>query len=149
MNSMLKLFASLACVVALTACGGSNNEDDAVVIPAQPAFSAVDSVVGTGIEAIAGDQVTVHYTGWLYDTTKSGNKGTQFDSSVGKTPFTFTLGRGSVIGGWERGVLGMKAGGKRTLIIPQELGYGAAGAAPSIPSYAPLIFEVEMIAIKR
>jgi FKBP-type peptidyl-prolyl cis-trans isomerase FkpA len=149
MKSMLQLFATLACALALTACGGGNNNDTAPTIPAQPAFQAIDTVVGTGIEAIAGDQLTVHYTGWLYDSSKSDKKGTQFDTSRDKTPFTFTLGKGTVIGGWEKGLVGMKAGGKRTLIIPQDLAYGQAGSGTAIPAYSPLIFEVELISIKR
>jgi FKBP-type peptidyl-prolyl cis-trans isomerase FkpA len=154
MKSMLQLFATLACALALTACGGGNNNDTTPTIPAQPAYSATDTVVGTGIEAIAGDQLTVNYTGWLYDSTAADKKGKMFDTSRDLSPFTFTLGKGTVIGGWEKGILGMKAGGKRTLVIPQDLAYGAAGAPAgrlgvAIPTYAPLIFEVELISIKR
>lgn len=101
-----------------------------------------DIVVGTGIEATDGKAVTVHYTGTLTD-------GTKFDSSVDRgTPFTFTLGAGEVIKGWDQGVKGMKVGGKRKLTIPSELGYGAAGAPPVIPGNAALIFEVELLEVK-
>lgn len=90
--------------------------------------------------AKAGDKVSVHYTGWL-------TSGKQFDSSVGKSPFEFTLGAGGVIAGWEEGVAGMKVGEKRKLVIPGKLGYGAAGT-DGIPANATLIFEVELLGIR-
>ena len=106
----------------------------------------IDQVVGTGVEAKSGVPVTVHYTGWLYDVNEKGGKGTKFDSSVdaGKT-FQFPLGAGRVIKGWDQGVAGMKVGGKRTLIIPAQYGYGARGAGGVIPPNATLIFDVELI----
>jgi peptidylprolyl isomerase/FKBP-type peptidyl-prolyl cis-trans isomerase FkpA len=97
-------------------------------------------VKGTGPEAVRGKTVEVHYTGWLTD-------GTRFDSSVGGAPFSFSLGAGEVIEGWDRGVAGMKVGGKRKLTLPPELGYGAAGAPPDIPGNATLVFEVELLAV--
>lgn len=98
---------------------------------------------GTGAGAENGDKVTVHYTGTLKD-------GTKFDSSVDKnTPFPFVLGEGKVIKGWDLGVLGMKVGEKRKLVIPPELGYGAAGFPPVIPENAELIFEIEMLKIEK
>jgi FKBP-type peptidyl-prolyl cis-trans isomerase len=101
-----------------------------------------DLVVGTGQEAKSGDNVSVHYTGWLED-------GTKFDSSLDRgTPFEFTLGAGRVIKGWDEGIVGMKVGGKRKLTIPAALGYGAQGYPPVIPANATLIFEVELLAIK-
>ncbi len=100
---------------------------------------AQDEAVGTGAEANTGSVVTVHYTGKLQD-------GTVFDTSVGRSPITFTLGAGQVIQGWEQGLQGMKAGGKRLLIIPAALGYGANGYGP-IPPNAPLIFEVELVSV--
>jgi peptidylprolyl isomerase/FKBP-type peptidyl-prolyl cis-trans isomerase FkpA len=101
----------------------------------------IDELVkGKGPEAIRGKTVSVHYTGWLTD-------GTKFDSSVGGEPFSFTLGAGEVIEGWDRGVAGMKVGGTRKLTLAPELGYGAAGAPPDIPPNATLVFEVELLGV--
>jgi FKBP-type peptidyl-prolyl cis-trans isomerase len=99
-----------------------------------------DVVKGKGPEAVRGKTVSVHYTGWL-------TNGTKFDSSVGGEPFSFTLGAGEVIEGWDRGVAGMKVGGKRKLTLPPDLGYGAAGAPPEIPPDATLVFEIELLAV--
>jgi FKBP-type peptidyl-prolyl cis-trans isomerase FkpA len=90
--------------------------------------------------------VTVNYTGWLYDATKTDNKGPQFDSSVGRTPFQFTLGTGQVIRGWDQGIPGMKVGGRRRLVIPPSLAYGSTRSGP-IPPNATLVFDVEMVSI--
>lgn len=104
-----------------------------------------DTVTGTGATAVAGKQVTVHYTGWLY---QNGQQGAKFDSSKDRNdPFVFHLGAGMVIKGWDQGVQGMKVGGKRTLIIPPELGYGTRGAGGVIPPNATLKFEVELLAV--
>lgn len=98
--------------------------------------------VGEGVEAKAGKVVDVHYTGWLLD-------GTKFDSSVDRgKPFSFHLGAGEVIRGWDEGVAGMKVGGKRKLRIPAELGYGSRGAGGVIPGNATLIFDVELLGVK-
>jgi len=113
-----------------------------------PAFQRIDTVEGSGALASAGRTLTVNYTGWLYDTAKGDFKGTQFDTSAGKAPFTFRLGAGAVIAGWDQGLLGMRAGGKRTLIIPASLAYGSAGSGTTIPPNAPLIFEVELIGVQ-
>ena len=108
-----------------------------------------DLEVGTGAEAQPGQSVTVHYTGWLYDPSKADGKGAKFDSSVERhEPFVFFLGGGQVIQGWDEGFAGMKVGGKRTLIIPPDMGYGAYGAGGVIPPNATLIFDVELLAIK-
>lgn len=105
-----------------------------------------DEVVGTGPEPKAGQKVTVQYTGWL---DEAGRKGKKFDSSRDRNqPFTFTLGAGQVIQGWDLGVATMKTGGKRTLVIPAELGYGARGAGGLIPPGATLIFDVELLGAK-
>lgn len=104
-----------------------------------------DTVPGTGAEAVAGQTVKVHYTGWLDD---DGQRGSKFDSSKDRgTPFKFTLGAGMVIGGWDEGVQGMKVGGTRLLVIPPELGYGARGAGGVIPPNATLQFEVELLEV--
>jgi FKBP-type peptidyl-prolyl cis-trans isomerase len=100
-----------------------------------------DLVVGTGREAKKGDVVEVHYTGWLTD-------GKKFDSSVGRGPFSFDLGAGQVIAGWDRGVAGMKVGGKRKLTVPPELGYGSRGFHGVIPPQATLVFEVELLGVR-
>ena len=101
--------------------------------------------VGTGDTASAGQQVTVHYTGWL---DQNGAKGRKFDSSKDRgEPFAFPLGRGHVIKGWDEGVAGMKVGGKRQLTIPPEMGYGSRGAGGVIPPNATLIFEVELLKV--
>lgn len=105
-----------------------------------------DSQVGTGASPKSGDTCVMHYTGWLYD---NGTKGAKFDSSVDRgQPFAFTIGVGQVINGWDEGVSSMKVGGKRTLIIPPELGYGARGAGRVIPPNATLLFEVELLGIQ-
>lgn len=106
----------------------------------------IDTQVGSGAEAKPGHQVLVHYTGWLYN---NGVKGEKFDSSVDRgQPFAFALGQGMVIKGWDEGVAGMKIGGKRTLIIPSELGYGARGAGGVIPPNATLMFDVELLDLR-
>jgi peptidylprolyl isomerase len=104
-----------------------------------------DDVVGKGPEAQAGQQTDVQYTGWLYN---DGKKGAQFDSSRGRgKPFTFTLGRGQVIAGWDEGVAHMKVGGKRTLIVPPPLAYGEQGAGGTIPPGSTLMFDVELVGV--
>jgi FKBP-type peptidyl-prolyl cis-trans isomerase FkpA len=108
-----------------------------------------DGKVGTGAEAKSGRQVTVHYTGWLYDAKAADKHGKKFDSSKDHgEPFSFKLGGGQVIRGWDQGVAGMKVGGTRTLIIPSELGYGQRGAGGAIPPNATLLFDVELLEVK-
>jgi FKBP-type peptidyl-prolyl cis-trans isomerase FkpA len=105
-----------------------------------------DTKVGTGATPKSGQTCVMHYTGWLY---VDGAKGQKFDSSVDRRePFEFQIGRGMVIKGWDEGVASMKVGGKRTLIIPPELGYGARGAGGVIPPNATLMFDVELLAVK-
>ena len=109
----------------------------------------VDVKEGTGAEATAGKTVVVHYTGWLYDEAAANKQGQKFDSSRDRgRPFDFSLGGGRVIPGWEQGVSGMKVGGQRTLIIPPDLAYGAAGAGNAIPPNATLVFDVELLEVK-
>jgi FKBP-type peptidyl-prolyl cis-trans isomerase FkpA len=110
----------------------------------------IDSVTGSGKVATPGKTVVVHYTGWLYDpNSKDRGRGTKFDSSVDRgEPFSFLLGAGRVIKGWDQGVAGMKVGGKRTLIIPSDLGYGPYGAGGVIPPNATLMFDVELLDVR-
>jgi FKBP-type peptidyl-prolyl cis-trans isomerase FkpA len=104
---------------------------------------------GTGAEATSGKQVSVHYTGWLYDPKPADHRGKKFDSSRDHgDPFEFKLGAGQVIRGWDQGVAGMRVGGTRTLVIPSELGYGQRGAGGAIPPNATLLFDVELVAVK-
>ena len=133
-----------------------------LALPIHPAFAQAgnttknitelvktDHKTGKGAEAIAGKLVDVHYTGWLYDAAKADHKGTKFDSSLDRgNPFSFKLGAGMVIKGWDQGVAGMKIGGKRTLIIPSELAYGARGAGGLIPPNATLVFDVELLNVQ-
>ena len=108
-----------------------------------------DEHVGDGSEAASGRRVTVHYTGWLYDEGRDGHKGTKFDSSRDRNePFAFRLGAGEVIRGWDAGVSGMKVGGRRTLTIPADLGYGTRGAGGVIPPNATLVFDVELLDVR-
>ena len=106
----------------------------------------IDSKVGTGAAPAPGQICVMHYTGWLYE---NGQKGKKFDSSVDRNePFEFPIGQKRVIAGWDEGVASMKVGGKRTLIIPPALGYGARGAGAVIPPNATLMFDVELLAVK-
>ena len=131
----------VAAVVLAAGCGKS---------PTAPSTSApysqTDLRVGTGTDAAAGKIVSVHYTGWLYDSSKTDGKGLQFDSSAG-TPFSFSLGFGEVITGWDQGVSGMKVGGLRRLVIPPSLGYGAVRYGP-IPPAATLVFDIELLDVQ-
>jgi FKBP-type peptidyl-prolyl cis-trans isomerase FkpA len=107
-------------------------------------FSSTDLIVGDGADAVVGSTVTVNYTGWLYDPAKPEQKGLQFDTSAGKDAvFSFVLGAGQVIYGWDAGLIGMKVGGLRRLVIPPSLGYGAKRNG-AIPPYSTLVFEVEL-----
>ena len=108
-----------------------------------------DGKIGDGVVATAGKEVTVHYTGWLWDANAADHRGKKFDSSHDRAqPFRFRLGAGMVIRGWDDGVAGMKVGGARTLVIPSELGYGAQGAGAVIPPNSTLVFDVELLDVK-
>ncbi len=121
---------------------GSNRGTDDDLITTKSGLAYKDLTIGTGQEAKDGDTVTVHYTGRLKD-------GTKFDSSVDRDePFSFRIGAGKVIKGWDEGVAGMKEGGKRKLVIPPDLGYGARGAGKIIPPNATLTFEVELLKVQ-
>ena len=141
---------SLSLFIAAVACNKSVDEPSSTFKPTSAApeppgptkLESKDEVVGTGKEAKTGDKVRVHYTGTLMN-------GTKFDSSRDRNePFEFTLGKGEVIKGWDQGVVGMKVGGKRKLVIPYDLAYGEAGHPPSIPAKAALKFDVELVEVK-
>ena len=135
----------LLAVLALSACADPGPPPGGSVAELQK----IDEKTGTGAIATAGSDVTVHYTGWLYDEKAKDMRGEKFDSSVGRgEPFTFLLGAGRVIRGWDDGVAGMRVGGKRRLLIPSYLGYGSDGAGGVIPPNASLVFEVELLAVK-
>jgi FKBP-type peptidyl-prolyl cis-trans isomerase len=149
MTNITKLFA----LVALIAAPFSSLEAGAEALPAAQVVTTpsglkyTDDVVGKGAVAEKGKKVTVNYTGWVQ---KDNRKGTKFDSSrePGRQPFTFDLGGGRVIKGWDEGVVGMREGGTRTLIIPADLAYGAGGKGPVIGPNATLIFEVEVVKVQ-
>jgi FKBP-type peptidyl-prolyl cis-trans isomerase FkpA len=149
----LTLMASalLIALLSISGCNADSKSSNKESAMTQNLTDLVkkDTVVGEGREAEPGFNITVHYTGWLYDANKPDGKGTKFDSSVDRhEPFVFFLGAGQVIQGWDQGFEGMKVGGKRTLIIPPHMGYGAYGAGGVIPPNATLIFDVELLAIK-
>ena len=122
------------------------SQSSAKPVTTSSGLQIVDTKPGTGASPRAGQTVVVHYTGWLY---ANGTKGKKFDSSVDRNePFEFPVGAGRVIKGWDEGVAGMKVGGKRTLIIPPQLGYGARGAGGVIPPNATLMFDVELLGLK-
>jgi FKBP-type peptidyl-prolyl cis-trans isomerase FkpA len=150
----------LSAVLAITLAAAIGCEQDSQDQPVSSEESTVaqsniteliktDEKVGTGNEAVSGRQVTVHYTGWLYDNAKPDHKGSKFDSSRDRNePFPFRLGAGEVIRGWDDGVAGMKVGGRRTLTIPPGLGYGSRGAGGVIPPNATLLFDVELLDVR-
>ena len=136
---------ALAILAVSTPVGRSDAADNQVT-EMPDGLKYTDTKTGDGATAKAGNKVSVHYTGWLSD---NGAKGNKFDSSVDRgQPFQFTLGAKQVIAGWDEGVAGMKVGGKRTLNIPPELGYGARGAGGTIPPNATLIFDVELLQVQ-
>ena len=127
-------------------CGGDSPASPSVVAVNVP-FSTTDLVAGNGASVVAGRSLSVAYTGWLYDASAPDNKGTMFDSATAANPFTFVIGLGSVIAGWDQGLLEMRVGGLRRIIIPPELGYGSSGAG-AIPGNATLIFEIELLSMQ-
>lgn len=144
---MFRPASSLVAVLTL-ALGAIGCGSDSPTAPSSYApFGTTDLRVGTGTSAVAGSVLTVHYTGWLYDGSKPDAKGLQFETSRGGTPFTFTLGAGQVIAGWEQGILGMNAGGLRRLVLPPSLAYGSSRNG-IIPPNATLVFEVELVEVQ-
>ena len=119
-----------------------------LVAGAEVPFETTDLREGDGAEATSGASLSMAYHGWVYDLIADGNKGNTFDSTTAENPFTFTLGVGQVIAGWDLGILGMRVGGRRRIVIPHELAYGTAGRSPQIPPYATLLFEVELLAVE-
>ena len=134
----------LAVIVSMAGCGDSNNATPTAPPPVNVPFTTTDLRVGTGAAAVAGQPLTVSYTGWLYDANAPENKGQQFDAAQN---FQFTLGAGQVIAGWDQGFNGMRAGGLRRLVIPPEQAYGSQGAGGVIPPNATLVFDVELVSV--
>lgn len=146
MNRLLSsCVLGLTLTLTLAACDRA--KAPAHVEAAAVPFQKTDTVPGAGKEAVNGVTAVVNYTGWLYEPNAPQQHGAQFDSSVGRGPFSFQLGAGQVIQGWDEGVRGMKVGGKRTLIVPANMGYGSGGAGP-IPPNATLIFDVELLDVQ-
>ena len=134
---------SVVIIVLAALCVASCSNTPTTPSSSAP-YSQVDLLAGTGTEAASGNVLTVNYTGWLFDPGKPDNKGLQFDSSVGGTPFKFILGTQAVIAGWDKGLVGMKVGGIRRLVIPPSLGYGNIRNS-AIPAYSTLVFEIELL----
>ena len=149
-KSIASVAIALALVSAVTFIDGMSTSASAQAkgtpVTTASGLQTIDSTVGTGASPTKGQRCSMHYTGWLYN---NGVKGAKFDSSVDRgEPFEFVIGVGQVIKGWDEGVASMKVGGKRTLIIPAELGYGARGAGGVIPPNATLMFDVELLGVK-
>jgi len=139
--SRVALTCAFASALSAAACGGKDSSSPSASTPPSAPFSQTDLREGTGATATQGRTVTVSYTGWLYDPTKVESKGAQFDSSAN---FSFQLGVGRVIQGWDQGVKDMKVGGQRRLIIPPNLGYGAQMVG-SIPPNSTLVFDIMLL----
>ena len=138
----MKRFIPLLALSFVVACGGDDNSGPSLSPTTSAPYSQTDLVVGTGALAGPGSQVTVAYTGWLHDSSRTDAKGAQFDSN---TAFTFRLGTGAVIRGWDQGVSGMRVGGQRRLVIPPDLAYGNQSPPGSIiPPNATLVFDITM-----
>ena len=144
-----QLYRAALIAIALAALSNCTTGDKDMGVSNITELIKADDAVGSGNEAVAGRRVTVHYTGWLYDQSRADHKGRKFDSSRDRAePFTFRLGGGEVIRGWDDGVAGMKVGGRRTLTIPPDYGYGAQGAGGVIPPNATLVFDVELLDVR-
>ena len=147
-RTIVKTIAAAAAAISVPAMSKMASAQPAAgkTVTTPSGLQIIDSVVGTGASPKPGQICVMHYTGWLYE---NGQKGKKFDSSVDRgEPFEFPIGKRQVIAGWDQGVATMKVGGKRTLIIPPALGYGARGAGGVIPPNATLMFDVELLAVK-
>lgn len=138
MSTALRFALAATLALTMSACGGGNDTPTSPTV--NVGFQITDIRVGTGTEATNTRTVTVAYVGWLYSTSATENKGTRFDGGV----ISFQLGAGRVIRGWDQGILGMKVGGQRRLVIPPDLAYGSTGAGGVIPPNATLVFDVEL-----
>jgi FKBP-type peptidyl-prolyl cis-trans isomerase FkpA len=153
MKLSFPLAAAFAALLSLSACGGGGGDSGGspAVVNNPAALTKTDSSIGTGAEAVSGARVQVNYTGWLYSAAAADFKGSKFDASQPGKPFTFVIGavgtNESVIPGFGQGVLGMKVGGKRTVLIPSSLAYGAGGVPGAIPGNNGLVFEVELVKV--
>lgn len=144
--SQLSFCAALTLFTCVTpALMSSAAAQSSEAAPVRLTLQKIDKQIGTGTEVIGGSVVTVHYTGWLFNPNGQLQRGPSFDTSIGSAPFVFTVGFGKVIKGWDLGLIGMRVGGKRTLIIPSELAYGARGSGDKIPPNANLIFDIEVL----
>ena len=139
---LTRIVAPVACVLLVAGCNGTATGPSSTA-----PFSQVDLRLGSGTEAAPGNELTVNYTGWLYDPTQTDSKGLVFDTSLNTEPLIFTLGVQQVIQGWDQGLVGMKVGGIRKLVIPSSLAYGGVRNNP-IPPYATLVFEIELLDVK-
>lgn len=148
LSRRLAMTLGLAAGLGLAGCGGGNTTDsDPMGWNTVTALQVYDTPAGTGAQADAGKTVTVHYTGYIFDVRGvASSRGTQFDTSVGKSPLSIKLGSGAVIPGFDQGVTGMKVGGKRMIIIPASLAYGRTGNGP-VPPNAAVIFDVELLSV--
>ena len=141
MKPSCRVVVAIVLALSAAACGSSSSTSPSAPTPPSAAFAQTDLVQGTGATATQGRTIMVSYTGWLYDPTRPDSKGTQFDSNAG---FSFQLGVGRVIPGWDQGVVGMKVGGMRRLIIPPNLAYGAQ-ANGQIPGTSTLVFDIMLL----
>lgn len=159
MKSMFQFIAAVACVAALTACGGGAKNTAAEVKP-QPAFKVTETLAGTGTQAATGDLVVINFVGYLYDSTKADFKGSKVESSVdtGKPATPFVVGVGTVITGWDQTIVGMKVGAKRTAILPANLAYGATArdavkltgfTYQPIEANSPLVYDIELVDVVK
>ena len=145
-RSLLAAFGALAIAATSPIAAFAEGVAKPAATTTDSGLQIIDNVVGKFAQPKTGQTCVMHYTGWLY---KDGKKGAKFDSSVDRgQPFEFRIGTGQVIAGWDEGVSTMKVGGKRTLIIPPELGYGASGAGGSIPPNSTLVFDVELLGVR-